>query len=128
MRYSTHNSDRIRLDENCFSERRLADPLLEDWNAFPAERLQNRPVIEALVVGVAVDVGQHLAVDRSIAEADDNLWLQVLVAVVVGIERLLQLVWDAIVVRLREEPSDGGSLLGLQHGKRRRRRKREKNV
>lgn len=107
------------MDENCLGKGRLADPFLEDGNAFPAKRLQNRPVIEALVVGVAVDVGQHLTVDRGIAESDDNLWLQMLVAVVVSVERLLQLVGDAIVVCLREKPSDGGSLFGLQHGKRR---------
>lgn len=75
-------------------------------------------MIEALIVGVAVDVRKHLAVDGGIAETDNNLRLQMLVAVVVSVERLLQLVGDAIVVCLREEPSDGGSLFGLQHDER----------
>jgi hypothetical protein len=70
-------------------------------------------MIEALVVGIAVDVGQHLAVDRGIAEAHDDLRLQVLLAFVVCVEWVTYVLGNAIVVRFREQPSNGGSLLRL---------------
>lgn len=107
----THNSKRIRLNQNGLGEglvRRFVQ-----WHTLAGQRLQDRPVVQALVVRVGVDVAQHLTVDGSIAESDDDLWLQVVQTFMVPVKRILELFWDTVVVRLRQEPLDRGTLFGL---------------
>lgn len=48
--------------------------------AFAGQRLQNRPMIEVVVVGVRVNVGQSPAVDLGIGERPRDLWLEVFLA------------------------------------------------
>ena len=63
-------------------------------------------MVQALVVRVRVDVAQHLTVDRRVAQPDHDLRLQMVLALVVAVERILQYLWHTIVVRFREQPPD----------------------
>lgn len=55
-------------------------------------------MIEALVVWITVDISEDLTVDRSIAQSDDNLRLEVLLTFVVCVEWIAEVVGNAIVV------------------------------
>lgn len=70
-------------------------------------------MVEALVVGIRVEICERLAVERSVAQANDNLRLDVIDALVVSIEGVLQVVGHLIVERLGEHPFQGGALMGL---------------
>lgn len=112
---NTYNSKRIRLNQNGLGEGQVRR--FVQWHTLAGQRLQDRPVVQALVVGVGVDVAQHLAVDGGVPQPDDDLWLQVVLPLVVPVERVLEELWNAVVVRLRQEPLDRGALFGLQRKK-----------
>lgn len=71
-------------------------------------------MIQALIVRITVDVSQHLAIDRRIPQANNNLGLQVVIPIVIWVERVPQLLGNAIVVSFRQQPSYAGSLLRLK--------------
>lgn len=71
-------------------------------------------MIQALIVRITVDVSQHLAIDRRIPQANNNLGLQVVIPFVIWVERVPQLLGNAIVVSFRQQPSYAGSLLRLK--------------
>lgn len=108
---NTHNSYRVRLYEHRFGQWLITG--LVYWHTLPGQRLQYGPMVQALVVRVRVDIGQHLTVKRRIAQPDDDLRLQVLLALVVLKEGLAQVVGHSIVVRFRQYPLDGGTLFCL---------------
>lgn len=108
----TYNSKRIRLDQDGLREGQVGG--LVQWHALPGQRLQDGPVVQALVVWVRVDVAQHLAVDGRVPEPDHDLWLQVVQAFVVPVEGIFEELRHPVVVRLRQEPLDRGALFGLQ--------------
>lgn len=104
------NSKRIRLNQNGLREGLVGGLVQRD--ALPGQRLQDGPVVQALVVWVRVDVAEHLAVDGRIAESDDDLWLEVIETLVVPVEGILEELWNAVVVRFGQEPLDRGALFG----------------
>jgi hypothetical protein len=86
------------LNENGFSERNFTGTFLENRNTFATQRLQDAPVIQALVVWIAVDVGQDLTVDRGITQSDNNLRFEVVLTFMVCVEWIAEVVGNAIVV------------------------------
>lgn len=109
--WNTHNPQRIRLDQRRLGELNIAG--VRHGNAFARHRLQDRPVVEALVVRVRVQIRQRLAVKRCVAEPNDDLRLDVIDALVAAIERVLQVVGHLVVERFREQPSQRRTLMGL---------------
>lgn len=72
--YHSHvggNSQRIRLDQHGLCQLTIAQ--LVQRNPLARQRLQDGTVVEALVAGVRIEVGQRLTVETRISQFDDNL-------------------------------------------------------
>jgi hypothetical protein len=58
-------------------------------------------MIQALIIGITINICEHLTVDRGIAQTDDYLWLEVLIAIVIRVEGIFELFRHSIVVSFR---------------------------
>lgn len=71
-------------------------------------------MVETLVIWIRVQIGQCLAVQRGIAQSDNNLRFYVLLTFVVPIEWVLQIFGHSIVERFRQNPFYRGFLTSLK--------------
>lgn len=73
----TYHSQRVGLDERGFGQ---LGPIggFRGKSVFACQGLQNRPMVEIVIVGVRVDVGQGSTVNFSVGQCSCNLRLEML--------------------------------------------------
>ena len=76
------------------------------WNNY----LNNAPVVEIIVVWIFIKMRHGHAVQLSVGESVNKMWLQAVFVVMVAIEGLLELFGRSVTIGLGHQPLDAGFL------------------